>query len=292
MKKNSMFFLFLIALTINTTAQIPNNGFENWATAGNCLQPQGWAGINDWLGLTENCYGMSRSTDHYPASIGSYSIKIENNTSILPDPGAYGLIWSGDSTGRGTDQPVFPITGKPASLCGYYKFTSQNGDSMRIFIMLYKNGTEVSQAGLISLVSVAVWTPFTISIPAYTDADSARIMISTFNADKIETPPHGNSVLYIDNLSFDNLISSLPEQSSENALINLFPNPTQGRFTINSNRRLNSVIVQNMLGEIIYTIPKNGSASNEIDLSDQPKGIYFVKVYTGERSYSEKLVVK
>ena len=194
--------------------------------------------------------------------------------------------------GRGTDQPVFPITGKPASLCGYYKFSSQNGDSMRIFIALYKNGTEVSQAGLISPVSIAVWTPFTISIPAYTDADSARIMISSFNADKIETPPHGNSILYIDNLSFDNLITSLPEQSSENALINLFPNPTQGRFTINSNRRLNSVIVQNMLGEIIYTIPKNGSASNEIDLSDQPKGIYFVKVYTGERSFSEKVVVK
>ena len=296
MKKLTMIFLVLIAITIKANAQIPNNGFENWVTAGKCLIPSGWACINDWMGSTENCYGVSKSTDHYPAAIGSYSIKIENTISIIPDLGAYGLIWTGDSTGHGTDQPAFPISGKPASFCGYYKFTSQNGDSMRIFIALYKNGDEVTQAGLISPVSVTVWTPFTIAIPAYTDADSARIMVSSFNADNFGIPPHGNSVLYIDNLSFDNLITSLSDKALESASFHLYPNPSTGKFTIQSDQSTPNIIsieVYSLLGEKIFERSDfNPANSNEIDISDSPKGIYLVKINNGERSYSEKIVVE
>jgi hypothetical protein len=296
MKKLTMIFLLLIALTIKTNAQIPNNGFENWVTAGKCQVPVGWACINDWMGLTENCFGISRSADHYPANIGSYSIKIENTTSIYPDAGAYGLIWTGDSTGFGTDQPAFPLTAKITSFCGYYKFLPQNGDSLRIFIGLYKNGAEVTQASLISPVSVTVWTPFTIAIPAYTDADSARIMISSFNADNFGQPPHGNSILYIDNLSFDNLITSFTEKASESTFLNFYPNPTTGKFKIQSDQNTSNKInlkIYNLLGEKIFEKSDfNPQSSNEIDLSNSPKGIYLIKINDGENRYSKKVVIE
>jgi hypothetical protein len=294
MKRSFLFCIICIAATFKIEAQIPNRGFENWINSGSCMVPLGWACINDWMGETENCYSISRSDDHYPASVGNYSIKIENRISILPDAGAAGLIWTGDSTGRGTDAPVFPIIGHPTSLCGYYKFLPQNGDSMDIHFMFYNNGIQVTGGRMISTDTVPEWTPFKIpvSYPDYPDADSARIMISAFYSDNFII--HGNSVLYIDNLRLDTLTSSIDEHLNRENTFSFYPNPASKTVKLKFSRVLNNDVVleiYNMIGiKMMSAILKPGEA--EVDIANLHTGVYFVYTKSPKISGFQKLIIE
>jgi hypothetical protein len=293
MKRSVLVLLLPIAFAIESQAQITNGGFENWTSSGSCMQPQGWACINDWMGLTENCYSMSRSDDHYPASIGSFSIKIENRVDLLPDWGAAGMVWTGDSTGFGTDNPAFPITGHPLSLCGYYKFLPQNGDTLDIHFVLYKNGVELVQGRLIRTTAATAWTSFNIPVsdPNYPGADSARIMMSAFYSDSFTL--HGNSVLYIDNLSFDNLVTSAEKQTMDQSLFNVFPNPATDYIMLNFNKICNEEIqleIYNSNGVLVKSllVKPNQPA---INIADQSNGIYLLVAKTTNASGVQKLII-
>ncbi|MES2285883.1 MAG: T9SS type A sorting domain-containing protein [Bacteroidota bacterium] len=74
------------------------------------------------------------------------------------------------------------------------------------------------------------------------------------------------------------------------------PNPSNGKFTIElnssgvSNNNKYVVKIYNVLGEQIYLSELKQLTSNEIDLSNAPKGIYFVNVYNGDKIYTRKIV--
>ena len=90
MKKFLLILPVLIAVIIKANAQIPNSGFESWETVGNCEEPTGV-----WKTPNSSCVGpfypVIKSTDHYPADIGNYSIKIESDTSLLPSVAGCGI---------------------------------------------------------------------------------------------------------------------------------------------------------------------------------------------------------
>lgn len=72
--------------------------------------------------------------------------------------------------------------------------------------------------------------------------------------------------------------------------INLFPNPTTGKLFINypNNQQRISLEVYNTIGEKI----SEQEITNEINFSDQPKGIYFVKIYDGQMVRTKKVVIE
>lgn len=73
--------------------------------------------------------------------------------------------------------------------------------------------------------------------------------------------------------------------------INIYPNPTNGMFTIYGNAT--SVEVYNMLGEVVFILANHKQQlTNEIDLSNAPKGIYFVRLYQGTTVATQKIVVQ
>jgi len=293
MKRSSLLFIVFVATAIEIEAQIPNRGFENWTTSGSCMVPQGWACMNDWMGSTENCYSMSRSEDHFPASVGAFSIRIENNVSVLPDPGAAGLIWTGDSTGLGTDDPAFPVIGHPTSLCGYYKFLPQNGDSMDIHFAFYKNGEQVVGGRMISTDTVSEWTYFKIpvSYPDYPDVDSARIMISAFYADNFLI--HGNSVLYIDNLRLDTLTSSLDEYHTQKNRFSFYPNPANRIVSLDISKVINDDVileVYNLIGVKVMT-EKLKPGPVEMDFANLHNGVYLMYLKNPDISEVHKLII-
>ncbi|MBO4307414.1 MAG: T9SS type A sorting domain-containing protein [Bacteroidales bacterium] len=59
--------------------------------------------------------------------------------------------------------------------------------------------------------------------------------------------------------------------------IRLFPNPTNGVFTVNGiGDEQQSMTIYNMLGKIVKSQPcSNGT---HIDISEQPKGVYIVRI--------------
>ena len=79
----------------------------------------------------------------------------------------------------------------------------------------------------------------------------------------------------------------------DNNLFVLYPNPNNGKFKINISS-INKINIEifNLLGEKIYATSNFIQQSNEIDLSNSIKGIYFVKIYDGEKVQTEKIVIQ
>ncbi len=78
--------------------------------------------------------------------------------------------------------------------------------------------------------------------------------------------------------------------------LSVFPNPSNGKFTLEvlgDKEQMASLAIYNILGEIIYTAPiQKQQTSNEIDLSNSPKGIYFMKIYDGMKIYTAKIIIQ
>ncbi len=83
--------------------------------------------------------------------------------------------------------------------------------------------------------------------------------------------------------------SGISQTSETN--VSIFPNPTSGVFRIaNANYEVLDIEVYNMLGECIHR--HIGTFSNlQIDLSNQPNSIYFLKIYTKKGTILKKLII-
>lgn len=75
----------------------------------------------------------------------------------------------------------------------------------------------------------------------------------------------------------DITISSGIEDVNNNSTISLFPNPAVNYFTIQSNQRIASVELFNVVGEKIHSFE---SSITNYSVSNYQAGIYFVKIYT------------
>lgn len=89
------------------------------------------------------------------------------------------------------------------------------------------------------------------------------------------------------------------ESRNLNAALTVFPNPSNGRFTLQGmdtfNGHLESIQVYDQLGQIVFHrgFQKGETVSDlEIDTRIQEPGIYFLKVTMTDRMVSERLVVR
>ncbi len=74
--------------------------------------------------------------------------------------------------------------------------------------------------------------------------------------------------------------------------VTIYPNPSNGVFTIKGSEAVKNVQVVNALGQTVTTISNPSNASLKIDLSDK-KGLYFVKITDNSgNSITEKVIVK
>ncbi len=74
--------------------------------------------------------------------------------------------------------------------------------------------------------------------------------------------------------------------------IQISPNPSAGIFTLQLKEQIaGDVIIYNDLGQVVYQSAISNSQS-AIDLSSQPKGIYFVKVQCESKVYTEKVILQ
>lgn len=78
-----------------------------------------------------------------------------------------------------------------------------------------------------------------------------------------------------------------PDVSSNEQTISVTPNPFTNKIEINSASTITKVEVYNIEGKKIKMV---NAAFNNIDLSAFEKGIYFVKVYGENQTYSKKLI--
>ncbi len=75
--------------------------------------------------------------------------------------------------------------------------------------------------------------------------------------------------------------------------INIFPNPSQGHFTIQTETSFDNaeLTIFNVIGENIYQ-GKLSFKTAEIDLSSQSGGVYFISIKTGSQSINRKIIIE
>ncbi|MFT5823483.1 MAG: hypothetical protein ACI8ZM_004745 [Crocinitomix sp.] len=80
---------------------------------------------------------------------------------------------------------------------------------------------------------------------------------------------------------------------SDNNLFTVYPNPNRGIFKIHTSS-INKIDIEvfNFLGEKVFSTSNFIEKSIELDLSNSPKGIYYVKLYDGEKVLTEKIVIQ
>lgn len=94
------------------------------------------------------------------------------------------------------------------------------------------------------------------------------------------------------------IIVQSPAGIAENPLltnISIYPNPSSGKFQFSINglpsAKNYNLEIHNMQGELIYQ-SKITNLKSEIDLSNQVKGIYFIKIYNGQTVLTKKIVMQ
>jgi beta-glucanase (GH16 family) len=83
------------------------------------------------------------------------------------------------------------------------------------------------------------------------------------------------------------------QNAPSNNSVNLFPNPTTGEFQIsllNDKKTITSIELVNLMGEKVLFSQAISDGLMTINITEAPKGIYFVKIFCGGTSYMKKVV--
>ncbi|MCW5919905.1 MAG: T9SS type A sorting domain-containing protein, partial [Bacteroidetes bacterium] len=92
-------------------------------------------------------------------------------------------------------------------------------------------------------------------------------------------------------------VSQLPtsiETHEINMVFNISPNPTSDDFTIEFAKTIGkgTLLILNTIGEKVFEAIISNESNKEINLENISSGIYFVKVFDGEKSYCKKIIVE
>lgn len=92
-----------------------------------------------------------------------------------------------------------------------------------------------------------------------------------------------------------NSITGVENIANQNDNIFIYPNPSNGKFIVKEDEAQmtnHKLEIYNVFGEKIYSTLISSQSNNNVDISSQPKGIYFVKVQSADKVYTEKVVVQ
>lgn len=118
----------------------------------------------------------------------------------------------------------------------------------------------------------------------------------TFSFGNTDASPIG--ALGIDDIELVNEEMSLPTQVEEMQVSNkesffIYPNPSSGDFMVifEKTMREGNIQVVNMLGETIFTENVCNASQKEITLTNVTPGVYFMKVFDGEKQFIKKMII-
>jgi len=296
-------FVLFAATTLNIVAQTqpPNAGFDNWVPIGAFENPNGWSSFNNFYS-----YGVPAMSYKTSDANSGFAIRLISETAIVPPPFGTntldtlaGFVFLGSAD---MSNPGISYTYRPTSMEAFVKGTIMPGGNAMIIATLRKwditthARVQVGMAVYDMISSIAnytqISTPFNYSLPDLPDTLEIKIMAGDVGPGGIIMP--GN-IFFVDDISFTFPVG-ISEKSEINQGINIFPNPTSDKVTISSLKEINTIEIYNMLGEKVYSVInfKNPDLlperqTKEIDLAGFQKGIYLVRINSGDRIYIEKL---
>ncbi|MDC8001706.1 T9SS type A sorting domain-containing protein [Aequorivita todarodis] len=242
----------------------------------------------------------------------SGTIDIQSGTMTFVDGNNFTNTVNGKVMGIGTiDVPVsanftndgiFSPGGYPGTLTVIGDYKSTSNSDLQIEIYGYNQGTEYDllaiQGNAIMDGDIPVYLAFEANI-----GDEFVILtannITSCNLPATVTAHHDGNNYTFDvicnptnvTLKITNIVLGTEENTLSN--ISMYPNPSNGRFTINLGREYTDVTVQviNMLGQVISSSKYASARSVEKEIN-APAGIYFVKVSTAKEGSKTLRIIK
>lgn len=309
---------FLLILTSKINAQLINPGFETWTNdmlVPTAMNPNsgndtyGWWDFNylNHALLGASPVSVTRCTD--TVRTGNYSVRLETKVYTPTSWNIYrywGIPYIGheyndtlgilfDGKVNVTNQTFIPgisCTQNLAQFKFYYQYRPNGNDTAECRVALLSAGTPV--AGGYFKTSVATgsagWQQAVINF-TYINGLTPDTLLILYSSSSLDYRPKAGSVLWIDDASVS-LATGVEEMIGDENQMMVFPNPSNGSFSVKSNNNHKQTIeVFNLIGEMFYSATSN-KASHDIDISHSPKGIYFVRIVDGEKTVTEKIIIQ
>ncbi|MDO9257255.1 MAG: T9SS type A sorting domain-containing protein [Bacteroidales bacterium] len=268
-----------------------NGNFEDWATE-TLLTP------SDWIMQTNyDQRGVeSRTVD---AVKGEYAIEVKtflgenDGRPVARGEQASTGYYPDNCDGNCIQQGGHPYTNMKDTLAFWYKYTPSSSVKAEVYLNFKKNGNSIKWEGVELLASLDyqyVEIPFEL----WQAPDTVIVNIQSLRWEDTLVSALG-SVLTIDEIHFKSqpiLYAGLPKFVPDNTL-NIFPNPSSGKFRIRNGAEINQVIVYNQVGRQVYSrLLTVGEKLNEIDLTSLKKGVYFIEIYDQQSRHTKKIVIQ
>lgn len=123
------------------------------------------------------------------------------------------------------------------------------------------------------------WTEVTVEIPTTYDNKTVYLAINYMSSDSY--------MMMVDDLKVTaQTVLGLAETTKH--ITSVYPNPSKGVFKLKSEKKVNSVEVYSADGRLI----KNEKSVQLIDITDQPKGVYILKMKYEDGSADSKHILK
>jgi len=288
-----LFTLLFLSITISSTAQIINGGFETWVQNGqNCMGPESWGTINGSTGIVGVCTVEEETSDVHS---GSSALKLSTQQVVIPpviNETAPGICTNGTvNTQTESVEGGDAFTAQPASFTGWYKAAPVNQDEYSFSALLINetSGDTVGYADWSDTATVNTYTQFTAPV-TYTSTQAPTLLQITLLPSSPGNPQIGTTV-WFDDISAEGDVSSVAE--TELANIYAYPNPSEGEVNFSLGNQANAIVsVYNILGVKILesTISRD---NNQLELNGIAKGTYVWQLNSidGELIKTGKLIL-
>jgi len=114
---------------------------------------------------------------------------------------------------------------------------------------------------------------------------------SNSNDDDV-TGNHGGDDYWVVKLDAD-LTTGINDVVANDKSVNVYPNPTTGKFTVKLDGLTEPIVtIYNSAGQGLMSTNKLSSDSVDFDLSNNTKGTYIIKIQSGKKTITKKVIVR
>ena len=311
----------MFAFTNTLKAQLINPGFETWSNdflVPSAMNPNSGNGTTGWWDFNyfnssfvgSSPISVTRCTDTVHS--GTYSVRLQTRaytatswnyysawgTPFIGHPynDTLGILFNGNSNvSTQVYTPGIPYTQKITQFHIYYQY-KPNGNDTAVFRVSLVNQRNLVAGGVFKTnvaTGASGWQMATMNM-TYINSLTPDTMWVLISSSSLEKNPKAGSILWLDDASVT-LPTGINESMSVENDIEIFPNPSTGLINIHTSTKNDEeqfVEVYNLLGAKIHVSEKSKLSNYTLNLSNQPKGVYFVKVYRGEKCITRKIVVQ
>lgn len=323
MKKCFLKLLVVVSLLVTGSlhAQLINPGFETWSSdllVPSAMNPNngnnttGWWDYNYFNNsvLGGSPVSVTRCTD--TVRTGNYSVRMQTRKYTTTSWNIYkywgipfighnysdtlGILYTGNvNETTSTFYPGIPCTQKITQFKFYYQYKPNGNDTAECRVMLVNNRNPVAGGWFKTNVSTGStgWQLATINL-TYVNALTPDSLWILFSSSSLDHSPKPGSILWLDDASIT-LPIGVNDVQGEEIKIDIFPNPAVEAISVRNQSlaiKEQTIEIYNLTGQRVYSSTETTQSSVDINISELPKGIYFVKYIRGEKAVTKKIVVQ